>query len=172
MALSAKPIRPALKPTEPAAADQKTLTALVVRLRQLTETRVTHRNQQRLVTEPVVQDTFAAILATLTEQIRILETAIAALIDADPIWTQLDEAFRLIKGVADRTTAGIMAELPEIGTISNKAIAKLAGLAPIANDSGKRSGRRPIRGGRASVRSLLFIVADVVRRHEPDFMWR
>ncbi|MER8593519.1 hypothetical protein NKH98_24920 [Mesorhizobium sp. M0833] len=47
-----------------------------------------------------------------------------------------------------------MAELSEIGTLSNKAIAKLVGLAPIASDSGRRSGRRPVRGGREGPRSL------------------
>ena len=68
-----------------------------------------------------------------------------------------DAEFRTVKGVAGRTVARLMAELPEIGTLSNKAVAKLAGLAPIANDSGKRSGKRPIRGGREGVRSILFV---------------
>ncbi|SFI21240.1 transposase, partial [Methylobacterium brachiatum] len=58
---------------------------------------------------------------------------------------------------------------PEIGTLSNKAVAKLAGLAPIANDSGRRAGKRPVRGGRAGVRGVLFVVAEIVRRYEPDF---
>jgi transposase len=62
----------------------------------------------------------------------------------------------------------LLAELPEIGTLSNKAIAKLVGLAPIANDSGQRNGPRPIRGGRASVRSLLFLVADIARKYDPS----
>ena len=62
----------------------------------------------------------------------------------------LARACRSIKGVADRTVARLMADLPEIGTYSNKAIAKLVGLAPLANDSGKRQGqaadpRRPRR---------------------------
>ncbi|TGV73951.1 IS110 family transposase, partial [Mesorhizobium sp. M2D.F.Ca.ET.145.01.1.1] len=57
--------------------------------------------------------------------------------------------------------------LPEIGILSNKAIAKLAGLAPIANDSGKRSGRRPVRGGRAGPRSLLFLIARIVAKYDP-----
>jgi len=62
-----------------------------------------------------------------------------------------------------------MAELPEIGTLSNKAAAKLAGLAPIARDSGKLNGNRPVRGGRSGIRSILFVVAEVVRRYNPDF---
>ena len=63
-----------------------------------------------------------------------------------------------------------MAEMPEIGTLSNKAASKLAGLAPLAQDSGKHQGKRAIRGGRATVRDLLFIVASVCGRHEPDFV--
>src|SRR3954469_17936443 len=74
-----------------------------------------------------------------------------------------------MKVVAGRTVASLMAEMPEIGTLSNKAAAKLAGLAPIANDSGKDLGRRPLRGGREGGRPILFVVAEVVRRYEPDF---
>ena len=60
--------------------------------------------------------------------------------------------------------------MPEIGTLSNKTISKLAGVAPLANDSGKHQGKRKVRGGRASVREILFIVASVVGRCEPDFI--
>ena len=59
--------------------------------------------------------------------------------------------------------------MPEIGTLSNKAISKLAGLAPLAKDSGQRKGPRPVRGGRSQVRSILFVVAEIVRRYDPDF---
>jgi transposase len=94
---------------------------------------------------------------------------IAQLIAIDPVWLQLDQAFRSIKGVADRTVARLLAELPEIGTLSNKAISKLAGLAPLARDSGKTQGKRPVRGGRSGVRAILFVVASVVRRYDADF---
>ena len=63
-----------------------------------------------------------------------------------------------------------MAEMPEIGSLSNKTISKLAGVAPIARDSGQYQGKRAVRGGRAAVREILFIVASVVGRHEPDFI--
>ncbi|MEH2488343.1 hypothetical protein V1280_004282 [Bradyrhizobium sp. AZCC 2230] len=74
-------------------------------------------------------------------------------------WAKRAETWREVKGVAGRTVARLHAELPEIGILSNKAIAKLTGLAPIANDSGKRKGKRPTRGGREGVRSILFLVA-------------
>lgn len=148
---------------------QLELRARVTRLRQLTEVRTAQKNQQRLVTNRAVQEGFDKMLAFLAEQIEELEQAIAALIDADPLWRELNQAFRTIKGVADRTVARIMAEMPEIGTLSNKTISKLAGLAPLANDSGKHQGKRAVRGGRSAIRDILFIVGSVVARHEPDF---
>ena len=105
----------------------------------------------------------------INREIRSLQARIIAMIDADPLWLALDRAFREVKGVADRTIACLMANLPEIGTLSGKAIAKLAGLAPIARDSGKKNGNRPVRGGREAVRSILYVVAEIVRRHDPDF---
>jgi transposase len=159
-----------IKPREPASKIQEQLTALVARLRQLTDLRTMQTNQRRLVSEPGVQETFDELLALITRQIRSLEPKIAGLIDDDPLWRKIDASCRSVKGVADRTIARLFADLPELGTVSNKAIGKLVGYAPLADDSGKRSGKRAIRGGRSSIRSILFVVAEVVRRHEPDFM--
>jgi transposase len=151
-------------------ASQLHLRALVTRLRQLTDLRTAQLNQQRLIRDPAVQASFDQLLAVIARQIRALAENIATLIDHDPLWRGLDQAFRTIKGVADRTVARIMAEMPEIGVLSNKTISKLAGVAPLANDSGQHQGKRAVRGGRASVREILFIVAGVVGRYEPDFI--
>ena len=154
---------------EPASPAQERLQALVTRLRQLTKMRTAQSNQRRLVSEAEVQASFDEIIATITRQIRSFEKNIAALLDTDPLWRLLDKTFRSVKGVADRTVAHLMAELPEIGTIPNKAASKLVGYAPLADDSGKHSGKRSVRGGRSHVRSVLFLVAEVVRRHVPEF---
>lgn len=162
-----------VKRSEPvclAPASQQHLRALVTRLRQLTDVRVMQLNQQRLVTDRAVQALFKKLLSVVARQIRELEQRIAALVEKDPLWRQLNGDFRTIKGVADRTVARLMAEMPEIGMLSNKTISKLAGVAPLANDSGKRQGKRAVRGGRAGVREILFMVASVVGRYEPDFM--
>jgi len=156
-------------PQAPAGAAQERLDALVTRLRQLTELRTAQVNQRRLVTDRAVLASFEEILAVIARQMRSLETAIAEIIAADPLWRELDKAFRSIKGVAGRTVARVMAEMPEIGTLPNRSISKLGGLAPLARDSGKTKGKRAIRGGRSSLRSILFVVAEVVRRHDPDF---
>ena len=123
-----------------------------------------------LVADPRLQSSFQELLSLIARQIDALAQDIAALIAADPLWLQLDRVFRSIKGVADRTVARLMADLPEIGTLSAKAISKLTGLAPLAQDSGCHRGKRAVRGGRASVREILFVVASVVGRYEQDFI--
>ena len=153
----------------PASAEQQRLRGLVVRLRQLTELKVSQTNQRRLIRDADVSATFDEILQAIRRQIRSLEGKIAELLGSDPLWIKLDAAFREIKGVADRSVANLLAEVPEIGTLSGKAITKLVGVAPLAQDSGKRSGKRSIRGGRSQVRSLLFVITTVVRRHNDDF---
>ncbi len=157
-------------PVALSSATQQQLRALVTRLRQLTDVRTAQSNQQRLVTDATVRRGYEELLALLQRQIRELEQAIAALIAEDPLWRELNRVFRSIKGVADRTVARVMAEMPEIGTLSHKTISKLAGLAPLARDSGKHQGKRAVRGGRAAVRQILFLVAGVVARYEPDFV--
>lgn len=159
----------AIQPTPLARPTHQRLTALVLRLRQLTDLRTLQLNQRRLVTDPQVQQTFTTVLAAIAPQIKLLETEIAQLIDADPLWSALNAEFRTIKGVAKRTVANVMANLPEIGTLTNKGAGKLVGLAPIARDSGKKSGKRPVRGGRVSVRSMLYTVVRGVWRYDPDF---
>lgn len=159
-----------IKPRPPATPAQEQLSALVTRLRQLVEARIVQTNQGRLVTEPHVRASIAAMLELIACHIAELEQAITALLRADPLWQRFDAGFRTIKGVADRTVARLLAEMPEIGTLSGKAVAKLAGLAPIARDSGQSHGRRLVRGGRSGVRAILFVVVGCVRRFDPDFV--
>jgi transposase len=146
---------------------QRRLKALVSRLRQVTDD-LTVQKQRRsgLLDNPEIVASIDEVIALLKRQSRALEGEIASMIDDDPLWAKLDETWRKVKGVAGRTVARLHAELPEIGLLSNKAIAKLAGLAPIANDSGKRKGKRSIRGGRAGVRSILFLVAAIAARYD------
>jgi transposase len=156
-----------LRPTPLPSGAQQRLKALVARLRQVTDD-LTVQKQRRasLLDNSEMLASIDEVIELLKRQSRVLEGEIGSMIDDDPLWAQLATTFRSIKGVADRTVAWLMADLPEIGTYNNKAIAKLAGLAPIANDSGTRKGRRPVRGGRAGVRSILFLVAAIAARYD------
>jgi transposase len=156
-----------LAPTPLPSQAQLRLKALVARLRQVTDD-LTVQKQRRsnLLDNPEVLASIDEVIALLKRQSRKLEGEIASMIDDDPLWALLAESWRSVKGVAGRTVAKLHAELPEIGTYSNKSIAKLVGLAPIANDSGKHKGKRRVRGGRAGVRSILFLIARTVARYD------
>lgn len=156
-----------LQPTPLPSAAQLRLKALVARLRQVTDD-LTVQKQRRssLLDNAEMLASIDEVIVLLKRQSRILEGEIGSMIDDDPLWAHLAQAWRSVKGVAGRTVARLMADLPEIGTYSNKAIAKLVGVAPIANDSGKRKGKRPVRGGRSSVRSILFLVAEIASRYD------
>lgn len=158
----------ALHPTPLPSPAQQRLKALVARLTQVTDDLTVQKQRRTSLTDhPAMLASLEEVIALLKRQARQLEGEIASMIDDDPLWAQLAQTFRAIKGVAGRTVARLMADLPEIGTYSNKAIAKLVGVAPIANDSGQRRGRRPIRGGRAPVRAILFLVAAIASRYDP-----
>jgi transposase len=156
-----------LRPTPLPNAAQLRLKALVARLRQVTDDLgVQKQRRSSLLDNPEMLASINEVIALLKRQSRTLEGEIASMIDDDPLWAHLSDTFRSMKGVADRTVAWLMADLPEIGTYSNKSIAKLVGVAPIANDSGKRRGKRPVRGGRSGVRSILFLVAEIASRYD------
>lgn len=156
-----------VSPTPLPSAAQQRLKALVTRLRQVTDD-LTVQKQRRasLLDNPEMLVSIDEVIALLKRQSRSLEGEIASMIDDDPLWALLAQSWRSIKGVAGRTVARLHAELPEIGTYSNKSIAKLVGLAPLADDSGRHKGKRHIRGGRAGVRSILFIVARTAARYD------
>jgi transposase len=156
-----------LKATNPPTEGQQRLNALVARLRQVTEDLTVNKQRRSSAMSPQMVDSLNEVIGLLTRQARTLQGEIASMIDDDPLWSQLDAALRTTKGVANRTVARLFAELPEIGVYSNKAVVKLAGLAPLANDSGAKTGQRHIRGGRAGIRSILFLVADIARRFDP-----
>ncbi len=156
-----------LQPTPAPTPAQQRLKALVARLRQVTDD-LTVQKQRRasLAGNAEMLASIDEVIALLKRQSRKLEGEIASMIDDDPLWAQLAESWRSVKGVAGRTVARLMADVPEIGIYSNKAVAKLVGLAPLADDSGKRKGKRSIRGGRASVRSILFLVARIAAKYD------
>lgn len=150
-----------------ASAAQARLSHLVARLCQVTGDLTVQKQRLHTAADGEMRASIEEVASLLKRQSRHLEGEIASLIDDDPLWSRLDGALRSLKGVASRTVARLMAELPEIGLISNKAIAKLAGLAPMAKDSGKHAGRRSIHGGRAGPRSVLYLVAAITARYDP-----
>lgn len=155
-----------MKPSPPPSTDQQQLTALATRLRQVTQDLGNQKRRLCSTRDATARASLIEAIGFFTAQARQLADQIALLIDADPLWSALDHTIRSVKGAAGRTVAYLLAELPEIGTLSNRAISKLVGLAPLPDDSGERHGKRSIRGGRANIRSLLVLIADIVRKFD------
>src|SRR5258708_15979311 len=131
-----------LQPTPVPTSAQQRLKALVARLRQVTDDLTVQKQRRANLTDNAeMLASIDEVIALLKRQSRTLEGEIASMIDDDPLWAHLAQAWRSVKGVAGRTVARLMADLPGSGTYSNKAIAKLVGVAPIANDSGKSRGK-------------------------------
>jgi len=148
--------------------DQQRLKALVTRLSQISGDLTIQKQRLSITFDCDARASLAEVVALLKRQARQIEGEIASMIDDDPLWAKLAEAFSSIKGVALRTMATVLAQLPEIGLISNKQISKLAGLAPLADDSGKRKGQRHIHGGREGVRTILYLISWIARKYDPN----
>lgn len=101
----------------------------------------------------------------LTRQISRLEDEIQAQIKADPELKQQAKILRSIPGIGPVLCAALMGEMPELGSMSDKQVAALAGVAPINKDSGRMDGKRSIKGGRYNIRSLLYQAALVASKH-------
>lgn len=155
-------------PTPPPSADQQRLTALAGRLRQVTRDLSNQKRRLHSTRDETALASLKEAIAFFNRQAAELVDEIGRMIEVDPLWTALDRSFRSVKGVASRAVAYLLAEVPEIGTLSNRAVTKLVGLAPLPDDSGQRHGPRSIRGGRAGIRSLLVLIADIVRRFDPS----
>lgn len=145
--------------TPPGPEIEQRFQSLAARLRQIVSDTTLNKQRRSATHDAEARASIDEVLELLKRQAKTIEGELASLIDDDPFWARLNEALREMKGVATRSVITLLAELPEIGTLSGKKLAKLAGVAPMADDSGKREGRRRLRGGRANVRRILFIAA-------------
>lgn len=143
----------------PSCPGREPLVALARRPDQLVAARaleLRHRDETTDIT--VLADIEAAIVG-LSERIAALEAEVASHLERQGELAEQAERLTSAPGVGKVTAMTLLAHMPELGTISPKAIACLAGLAPFANESGTRTGRRSIRGGRPRVRRALYMAA-------------
>lgn len=161
----AEAMRPEVRPLP----DEQTrhLQALLARRRQLLEMQGMETNRHATCPDSVIRTSHDRILAAIAEQLGQTERALTAAIEASPLWHARQEQLREVPGIGPVVSRTLLAELPEIGTLSGKQAAALAGLAPFADDSGTHRGRRHIRGGRVSLRNVLYQAALSARRHNP-----
>ena len=105
------------------------------------------------------------VIDLLEKELEKINESLQKTIQNDPEYARKDALLQTIKGVGSATTAGVIADLPELGRLTGKEISALAGLAPLNRDSGTMRGQRTIWGGRASVRRTLYMATLVATRH-------
>jgi transposase len=160
----AEAVRPPLRPL-PDAATQG-LAALVTRRRQLVGMLTVERN--RLGAAPtVVHKELQAHIRWLERRIVALNTDLDQAIRTSPVWRAQEDLLRSAPGVGPIVARTLLAQLPELGTLSHKTIAALVGVAPLNRDSGCFRGRRMVWGGRAAVRAVLYMGALAAVRFNP-----
>jgi transposase len=160
----AEAVKPEVRPLK----DQQTseLTALVTRRRQIIEMIVAERNRLKLANKRNKKD-IEDHIRWLKKRLDKIETDIGKMIQSSPIWRCKDDILQSVPGIGPVTSASLICDLPELGVLSPKKIAMLVGLAPLNCDSEKYKGRRRIWGGRASVRSGLYMATMAAIRCNP-----
>ena len=157
-----------MKPEPQARRDQNQLelNQWVTRRRQLV-LMVTAEKNRLQTAAPAMQAHIARHIAWLQADIELLEQQINQAIAANPRWSETAKRVESVPGVGSITASTLVADLPELGQLNRQKIAALVGVAPFNHDSGKRRGHRRIFGGRASVRSVLYMATLSAIRHNP-----
>jgi transposase len=147
--------------------DTRRLAEILGRRRQLVGMRVMESNRLPQATAASVRAGIEAHLRWLDEAVDGADRELAAAVEASPVWRANDDLLRSIPGVGPRVSRTLLAEFAELGTATRQQVAALAGLAPMNRDSGRWSGKRFVTGGRAGVRSALYMAALSARRFNP-----
>jgi len=145
----------------------RALGELVARRRQVIEMMTAERNRRRQLISRRLLKSVDRLLAVLQKELTELDHDIGEGIRGTPAWRERDELLRSVPGVGDVVARTLIADLPELGRLDRKQIAALVGIAPINRDSGKMRGKRTTWGGRAKVRSVLYMAALVASRRNP-----
>jgi len=160
----------AVKPQVRPLPDEQTqaLAALLTRRRQLVEMLAAEKN--RLVTvqhRPALKRDVEDHIKWLEKRIGQLDDDLRGQLEKSTVWRANDQLLQSVPGVGEVTSRTLLSQLPELGALSDKEIAALVGVAPHACDSGKRRGQAHISGGRANVRSVLYMAALTAARCNP-----
>jgi transposase len=146
--------------------NQRKLANLNARRRQIIEMITMEKNRLDKTT-PDLKKSIQRIIKALEKELESINAALAKSIQHDETFAHKSTLLNSIKGVGPVVATGVLADLPELGTLDSRQITALAGLAPYNRDSGTLRGKRTIWGGRAPVRNALYMAALVATRHNP-----
>ncbi len=143
------------------------LEALVTCRRQMIKVRTEQRNRLSVTHSAHARSAIEAVITVIQEQIDDLDRQITELIASDDDMSSQDKIIRSVPGAGPILSATLLAELGELGSITGAQISALVGVAPYNRDSGMMRGTRAIRGGRSSVRNVLYMAAVSAMRSNP-----
>lgn len=144
--------------------EQQALAAMVTRRRQLLTMLLSERQRLQLAIE-VVRPSIEAMIEAIRKQLDEVEGQMVSHVGEH--YAELDKLLRSASGIGPVASATLIAELPELGRLNRRQIAALVGVAPMANDSGQRHGRRRVQGGRFEIRRVLYMATLAATIHNP-----
>jgi transposase len=158
----------AVKPEARALPDEQAaeLQALMARRRQVIEMQTAERNRLARCAA-TVRARIEAHIEWLQQELDDVDGNLGDAIKRSPAWREMEDLLRSVPGVGPVTSRTLLADLPELGRLNRKQVAALSGLAPLNCDSGTMEGKRRTWGGRASVRTALYMAALVATRYNP-----
>jgi transposase len=140
---------------------------LMVRRRQLVSIQTAEKNRLGTVRENRVRESLTAHLAWIAAELDEIDRTLDALLQCDETWRKKLDLLMSVPGVGKKTARALLCELPELGSLTVKSSAALGGLAPHIQDSGKRTGKAYIQGGRSGVRPPLYMACLSAIRFNP-----
>jgi transposase len=157
-------VQPEIRPLK--GPETQELAALSARRRQIVGMMVSEKNRFAMASKWARYD-IQEHIAWLEKRLDELNAKLDEAIKGSPLWRENDNLLRSVPGVGPVLSATLLADLPELGTLSRRKIAALVGVAPLNRDSGLFRGRRKVWGGRANIRSVLYMSAMTASRFNP-----
>lgn len=157
---------PLFEPPEPV---RQLLAEIILRREQLVGSRKAEQTRLAGVRDPELARGIRSLIRLLEARILRLEVRLAEVIRSNETLAKAERRLRTVPGIGPLIAATLIARLPELGQTDRRAIASLAGVAPLARDSGTSRGKRRIWGGRRDVRRALFIAAVGACKFAPTF---
>ncbi len=148
-------------------ADLSALADLLGRRRQLVELRVAEGNRLAQAASERVQASIRAVLQTVDRELEAIEKDMDERIKGSPVWREQEDLLTSAPGIGSLTARALVGDLPELGKLSRQRISSLVGVAPLNRDSGALRGKRSVCGGRAPVRSALYMATLAATRWNP-----
>jgi len=147
--------------------ETRMLSDLVTRRRQIIQMIVAEKQREKRAARRM-KKSIARLLKALQKELTDIDADIDDAVRGSPAWREKEDLLASVKGVGPAIARTIIAELPELGTLDRRQVAALVGLAPFTRQSGQWRGRSFIGGGRATVRSAIFMGAMVAARWNPQ----